>query len=112
MNSLNKWMIALVSLLLIPLFAIVFWQLFSIDPVKACGVVKSQGVPPGDFCFKLFMKSFDTRGLALLGSLATLATIIIIGMVYLAKTIISVVGPGNVSLNIGSKGGESHDQSE
>lgn len=104
--TLNKWVIGLVSLLILPLFGIVFWQLFSIDPIKACAVVKQLGVPPGDHCFKLFMRSFDIRGYALLGALATLATLVIIGMVYLAKTVISVVGPGNVSINIGSKGGD------
>lgn len=92
-----------VSLVVIPLFAILCWQLWELDPEKYCLLVKTQGAPPGADCFNLLKEGLRIKGITIWGSLATLAAFVLVLLVYLAKTVISIVGPGNVQIKVGQR---------
>lgn len=100
--KLQHWAMICVSIVVVPMFAILCWQLWILDAGRACEIVSENGVPPGRDCFDLMMKHLDIRGVVIIASLAGLISFVLVLLVYLAKTVISVVGPGNVQLKIGN----------
>lgn len=102
--KLQHWAMACVSIVVVPLFVILVWQLIALAPERYCGIVKAQGVPPGKDCFDLLMKGLDIKGWVIWGTLATMAAFLLVLLVALMKTVISVVGPGGVRLTVGAHG--------
>lgn len=110
--TLTQWAMIAVSLFVVPLFAIVVWQLALLDPGTACAVVKAQGIPPGNHCFMLWTQAFHIKGWVIWGLIATLAAFILVLLSSLVKTAVSIIGPGGVQLNINNKKQDSESREE
>lgn len=97
--SISKWVGTALSLILIPLFAIVIWQLASLNPELYCNIVKAQGVPPGQHCFELLKEGLKIKGWVIWLLIGTLAGFVYLAMSYLTKTYINVqAGPTGVGV--------------
>lgn len=99
--KLSRWAVIAVSLVVVPLFAILIWQLASLDPVHYCQIVTDKGQPPGDNCFKLLTQGLHIKGVTIWGALATLATFVIVLLIALTKGFVSLTGPGGLGLKVG-----------
>ena len=102
MKPLMWWSMACLSIVVVPLFAILIWQLLALDPERYCHIVSGTGVPPGDNCFKLLMEGLHIKGWVIWGLLATLAAFVLTILVALVKAKVNVTGPGGTQINIGS----------
>lgn len=87
------------------LFAVIIWQLILLDPVGYCNIVKSQGIPPGDHCFKLLMEGLKIKGWVIWLLIGMMASFILIVLISLVKGMVSIVGPGGLGLKIFSHEG-------
>ena len=95
-----RWTLWTLASLLPLLFLILVWQLATIDPAAACAIVKSEGTPPGDHCFKLWVQGYHIKGWTIWGLLALMAVFVLVALVAAVKAVVSVVGPGGLTLNI------------
>ncbi|WP_156930380.1 hypothetical protein [Sphingomonas jaspsi] len=97
--SWNIWALASVLPLL---FGIIIWQLMGLDPESACKLVQAQGQPPGKFCFDLITQQNHIKGWTIWLLIGTVASFVLIVLVAAVKAVVSLVGPGGLSLNVNS----------
>lgn len=109
-STIMWWSMACLSIVVIPLFGILIWQLLALDPERYCRLVSQQGIPPGNNCYNLLTQGLHIKGWVIWGLLATLAAFVLTIVVALVKTKINVIGPGGVKVQIGATAGDQPDQ--
>jgi hypothetical protein len=101
LKPLMIWSMACLSIVVIPLFAILIWQLIALDPERYCKLVQQNGIPPGNNCYNLLTQGLHIKGWVIWGLLATLAAFVLTVLVALVKAKINVVGPAGTQVSIG-----------
>lgn len=98
-----SWNIIALAAVLPLLFGLLIWQLADLDPITACKLVGSQGVPPGNHCFELLKQAFGIKGNTIYMLVGTIAIFIIVLVVAAVKAVVGLAGPGGLSLNVSTK---------
>lgn len=97
-----RWWAALcLALVTIPMFAVLVWQLIGLDPERYCQLAKSDGVPPGDHCFKLLMEGLKIKGWTIWMLIGGLVAFVLMLLSAIVKTVVAITGPNGMGINIG-----------
>lgn len=100
-----SWNIIALVLVLPVLFALLIWQLWGLDPEPLCRLVQnSPGDPPGSSCFDIIKQVLSIKGWAIYGLLGTIALFTVICIVAAVKAVMSLVGPGNLKIDLRTEG--------
>lgn len=95
------WNIVALVLVLPVLFLLLIWQLHGLDPMPLCQLVqKEPGLPPGTSCFDIITQVLSIKGWTIYGLLGTIALFTVICIVAAVKAVMSLVGPGNLKIDL------------
>lgn len=97
------WNLIALGAVLPILFGLLIWQLLGLDPQAYCNIVKQQGVPPGDHCFKLLLEGLHIKGWTIWLLIGTICAFILIVLVAAVKALVTITGPDGLGLTINSK---------
>lgn len=100
LNKHIKWNLIALAAVLPLLFAILIWQLWGLDPETYCHLAGNS-----DLCFQLLMEGLKIKGWTIWLLIGTIAAFVLIVLVAAVKALVSITGPGGLSLNINSKDG-------
>lgn len=99
-----KWTLYALALVLPLAFAVLIWQLWGLNGDYLCKIVAKAGNPPSAYCFNLLTQALNIKGWVIWLLIGTIASFILIVLVAATKTLVGIVGPGGLALNINSGG--------
>jgi hypothetical protein len=97
------WTIWAIAAVLPLLFALLAWQLYSLNPERYCAIVKVTGEPSGSDCYNLLRDGLRIKGYTIWGLVGGIVVFTLVLLVATVKAVVSVVGPAGLQLNIGAK---------
>lgn len=95
-----SWNIIAMAMVLPLLFGILVWQLWGLTPQNYCSILQKEGVPPGQHCFDAIMELLKIKGITIWSIVALMGLFVIVSLVAAVKAVVSLVGPGNIKLDL------------